>query len=71
LPRPSSCTHIQFCRNPNTPNQNQVICITNDDARCTDAERRAECAREARSVCGANHVRPVIFRPAIAGSGSG
>jgi hypothetical protein len=71
LPRPASCTHIQFCRNPNPPNVNQVICITNDDARCTDAERLAECAREATTVCGANHVRPVIFRPPIGGRPSG
>jgi len=71
LPRPESCTHIQFCVNPNPPNPGQVICITNDDGRCTDGERIAECAREATSVCGANHARPVIYRPAIGGRPSG
>jgi hypothetical protein len=70
LPRPTNCTLIQFCHNPNQPNQNQLICTTNLDARCTDAERIAECAREAVTVCGQGHARPIIYRPPIGGRGS-
>jgi hypothetical protein len=71
LPRPSSCGHIEWCRKPFAPNQNLVICTTNDDARCTDAERAAECQREANTVCGTGHARPVIYSPPIGGAGSG
>jgi hypothetical protein len=70
-PRPASCTHIEWCRKPFQPHQGRVICTTNDDARCTDAERIAECAREASSVCGAGHVRPVQYVPPIGGRTSG
>jgi len=71
LPRPSSCGHIEWCTKPTQPNQGRVICITNDDARCTDGERAAECAREARTVCGAGHARPIIYNPPIGGASSG
>jgi hypothetical protein len=47
-----------------------LICITNDDARCTDAERVAECAREANTVCGQDHARPIVYNPPIAGRGT-
>jgi hypothetical protein len=70
LPRPTNCTEIQFCHNPNSPDQNMLICITNKDARCTDAERIAECAREATSVCGQGHARPIVYRPPIGGRGT-
>jgi hypothetical protein len=70
LPRPASCTHIQFCHKTTPPNQNMLICITNDDARCTDAERVAECAREATTVCGQGHARPIVYSPPIAGRGT-
>ena len=71
LPRPDDCVHIEWCRKPFQPNQNQVICRTADNARCTDAERIAECAREASSVCGAGHARPVQYVPPIGGRPSG
>jgi hypothetical protein len=70
-PRPASCVHIQWCRKPDQPNQGRVICITNDDSRCTDSERINECAHDATVVCGAGHVKPVVYSPPIAGMGSG
>jgi hypothetical protein len=71
LPRPSSCVHIEWCKKPFQPGQGLVICQTADDGRCTDAERIAECAREASSVCGAGHARPIQYVPAIGGRTSG
>lgn len=70
-PRPADCTEIQFCRNPYTPNKNQLICTTNSHRDCTDSERIAECAREAVTVCGRGHARPIIYRPPIGGRTSG
>jgi hypothetical protein len=64
LPRPASCVHIEWCRKPTAPNQNLLICITNDDGRCTDGERMAECAREANTVCGAGHAA-IVYSPPI------
>ena len=71
LPRPSDCTHLEWCVKPTAPNQGKVICATADDARCTDAERIAECAQEAARVCGAGHVKPIIYEPPIGGRTSG
>jgi len=56
---------------PFQPNQGKVICRTAMDARCTDAERIAECAREAASVCGSGHARPIQYVPPIGGRPSG
>lgn len=71
LPRPSDCTHLEWCVKPFAPNQGRVICATADDARCTDEERIAECAREAARVCGAGHVKPIQYVPPIGGRTSG
>ncbi len=71
LPRPDNCTDIQWCIKPFQPNQGQVICRTAMDARCTDAERIAECAREATNVCGSGHARPIQYVPPIGGRTSG
>jgi hypothetical protein len=70
LPRPTDCVHIQFCHKPTQPNQNLLICITNDDPRCTDSERVAECARDATTVCGQDHARPIVYSPPIGGRGT-
>jgi hypothetical protein len=71
LPRPSDCTHLEWCVKPFAPNQGRVICATADNARCTDEERIAECAREAARVCGAGHVKPIQYEPPIGGRTSG
>ena len=62
-----TCTHIDFCRRPIAPNQGRLICITNDDPRCTESQRIAECARDARVVCGNGHARPIVYSPPIGG----
>ena len=59
--------HIEWCRKPNQPNQGRVICVTNDDPACTSAQRVAECARDARTVCGTGHARPIVYKPPIDG----
>jgi hypothetical protein len=41
-----------------------LICITNDDGRCSVAQRRAECARDARVVCGNGHA-PIVYKPPL------
>jgi hypothetical protein len=69
--RPTNCVHIEWCKKPNAPDAGKVICRTDDDARCAPSERAAECARDARTVCGAGHVKPIEYRPAIAGKTSG
>jgi hypothetical protein len=71
LPRPTDCCHLDWCAQPFQPNQGKVICITNDNARCTDAERAAECASDANRVCGTGHARPIIYKPPIGAAGSG
>ena len=71
LPRPSDCTSIEWCKKPFQPAQGLVICKTADDPRCTDAERIAECAREAASVCGSGHARPIQYVPPIGGRTQG
>jgi hypothetical protein len=71
LPRPDDCTDIEWCTKPFQPNQGKVICRTAMDARCTDAERIAECAREAANVCGSGHARPIQYVPPIGGRTSG
>jgi hypothetical protein len=71
LPRPTDCTHLQWCVKPDAPNQGKVICITNDNPRCTNAERMNECQTDANRVCGTGHARPVIYSPPIGGVGSG
>jgi hypothetical protein len=71
LPRPTDCTHLEWCVKPTAPNQGKVICATADDAPCTDEERIAECAREAVRVCGGGHAKPIIYVPPIGGRVSG
>jgi hypothetical protein len=71
LPRPTDCTHLEWCVKPTAPNQGKVICATADNARCTDEERIAECAREAVRVCGGGHAKPIIYVPPIGGRTSG
>ena len=71
LPRPNDCTDIEWCVKPFQPNQGKVICRTAMNPRCTDAERIAECAREAVNVCGSGHARPIQYVPPIGGRTSG
>jgi hypothetical protein len=60
---PKDCVHIEWCRKPNPPNQGNLICRTDDDPRCSPAERRAECARDATVVCGQDHAAIVYVPP--------
>lgn len=65
-PARRGCTSIAWCRELDRPD-GPVICKTDHDDTCSEAERVSECEEDARYVCGPYHARPIHYRPPIGG----
>ena len=65
-PARRGCTSIVWCKELARPD-GPVICKTDHDRTCSEAERIFECEEDALSVCGPDHARPIHYRPPIGG----